>query len=75
MKSKINELMAVSALLVSAPFIDSAAIYEVAKESKFNSRAIAHIRAINYDKVIAENTVAVDAVSNVNAGWWSQYLC
>ncbi len=75
MKSKINELMAVSALLVSAPFIDSAAIYEVAKESKFNSRAIAHIRAINYDKVIAENMTDFDTVTEISPGWWSKYLC
>ena len=74
MKSKINDLMAVSAILASAPFYDSAA-YADTEASELNTRTIAHVRAINYDKVIAENTVAVDAVSNVNAGWWSQYLC
>ena len=74
MKSKINDLMAVSAILASAPFYDSAA-YADTEVSELNTRTIAHIRAINYDKVIAENMTDFDTVTEISPGWWSKYLC
>ncbi len=74
MKSKINDLMAVSAILASAPFYDSAA-YADTEASELNTRTIAHIRAINYDKVIAENMTDFDTVTEISPGWWSKYLC
>ena len=74
MKSKINDLMAVPAILASAPFYDSAA-YADTEASELNTRTIAHIRAINYDKVIAENMTDFDTVTEISPGWWSKYLC
>jgi hypothetical protein len=75
MQTNINELMVIyAAILAGTPFNDSAA-YEVAKESTFNSGTIAHVRAINYDEIVAQNTTDYNTVTGGSPEWWSKYLC
>jgi hypothetical protein len=75
MQTEINELMVIyAAILAGTPFNDSAE-NEVAKESKLNLGTIAHVRAINYDEVVAENTTDCNTVAGESPGWWSKYLC
>ena len=74
MKYKINDLMAVSAILASAPFYDSAD-YADTELSELNTRTIAHVRTINYDEVVAENMTDFDTLTEISPGWWVNYLC
>lgn len=74
MKCKINELMAFHALLASTPFIDSD-VYADIEVSELNPPTITHIRAINYDQVVAENTTDCETMNTESPGWWSKYLC